>query len=367
MASEVRVNKLTNRSGLGTATFNDDGSITFAGNLNLNNVTTTGRNAGVSTASGAVIFNTTDGIVEVYNGTGWDQLSNVFSATGGTKDTNSRSGWAVHTFTSPGTFTVQGPDKSGEYLVVGGGAGGGNGSGGGGGAGGFRLNTSYTLTPGSYAVVVGGGGAGGGTPGWPQSAVPGSNGTDSEFGTIISAGGGGGGGYFSSGISGASGGGASFRDQTGGSGNVYSPTSPRHPGPAPGQGNAGGKATPSSYDEGGGGGGGAGGAGSNATPSPTTGNASGGPGGNGSPSSITGTNTTYAGGGGGGIMRASTGGTGGPGGGGNGTSGPADGTAGTANTGGGGGGGGRSDQTPPGPSAGLAGGSGIVIIAYPTA
>ena len=55
MASEVRVNKLTNRSGLGTATFNDDGSITVAGNLNLNTTTTAVRNAGVSTATGALI------------------------------------------------------------------------------------------------------------------------------------------------------------------------------------------------------------------------------------------------------------------------------------------------------------------------
>ena len=91
MASEVRVNKLTNRSGLGTATFNDDGSITVAGNLNLNSVTTTGRNAGVSTVTGAVVYNSTDGVVEVYSGTGWDTLSNVFTATGGTLDTTSRS------------------------------------------------------------------------------------------------------------------------------------------------------------------------------------------------------------------------------------------------------------------------------------
>ena len=65
MASEVRVNKLTNRSGLGTATFNDDGSITVAGNLNLNTTTTAVRNAGVSTATGALIYNSTIGVVQV--------------------------------------------------------------------------------------------------------------------------------------------------------------------------------------------------------------------------------------------------------------------------------------------------------------
>jgi len=42
-----------------TATFNNDGSITLGGNLNLNSVTTTGRNAGVSTAVGALIYNST--------------------------------------------------------------------------------------------------------------------------------------------------------------------------------------------------------------------------------------------------------------------------------------------------------------------
>ena len=40
------------------------------------------RNAGVSTATGTMIYNSTDGIVQVYSGTTWDTLSNVFSATG---------------------------------------------------------------------------------------------------------------------------------------------------------------------------------------------------------------------------------------------------------------------------------------------
>ena len=124
MASEVRVNKLTNRSGLGTATFNDDGSITVAGNLNLNTTTTAVRNAGVSTATGALIYNSTIGVVQVYNGTIWDQLSNKFEASGGTLDTTSRSGYNIHTFTSPGTFQVTSGSKDVEYLVIAGGGGG---------------------------------------------------------------------------------------------------------------------------------------------------------------------------------------------------------------------------------------------------
>ena len=81
MASEVRVNKLTNRSGLGTATFNDDGSITVAGNLNLNSVTTTGRNAGVSTATGAMIYNSTTESVETYHPTnGWVSICLLYTS-----------------------------------------------------------------------------------------------------------------------------------------------------------------------------------------------------------------------------------------------------------------------------------------------
>ena len=121
MASEVRVNSITNRSGLGTATFNNDGSITFAGNLNLNSVTTTGRNAGVSTATGALVFNTTSGNLEMYGGSGWNSVKSAFSATGGTLDSTSRSGYNVHTFTSPGSLVISGASTNIEYLIVAGG------------------------------------------------------------------------------------------------------------------------------------------------------------------------------------------------------------------------------------------------------
>jgi hypothetical protein len=83
------------------------------------------------------------------------------------------------------------------------------------------------------------------------------------------------------------------------------------------------------------------------------------------PSSITGTAIFYAGGGGGGCYSGPAFGVGGTGGGGNGGFGPAPpqpGSAGWTNRGGGGGGGGKSY-----PVGGALGGSGVVIISYPTA
>ena len=65
----------------------------FSGGVGIGTTDTTGRNAGVSTATGQMIYNTTTGAVEVWNGSEWDTLSNLsFSATGGTEDTSSRPG-----------------------------------------------------------------------------------------------------------------------------------------------------------------------------------------------------------------------------------------------------------------------------------
>ena len=359
MASEVRVNSITNRSGLGTATFNNDGSITLGGNLNLNSVTTTGRNAGVGTATGAMIFNTTRGTSQVYTGStdGWVDFgdNSVFSATGGTLDTTSRSGYNIHTFTDPGTFTVNSGSKTVEYLVIAGGGGGGRGNpnvygGGGGGAGGYRTGTTL-VTQGDYPVVRGAGGAKA-----PAANTKGSPGTDSSFGTIVSTGGGYGAASFrtdgdSIGGPGGSGGGGGnygsppYPGQPGGTGNTP-PTSPP-------QGNPGGRAVDGAAN-GSGGGGGASGAGGDGS------SGQGGDGGNGSASSITGTSVTRAGGGG--AAGSPAGGAGGPGGGGAGGRWPGvNATAATEYTGSGGGGG--ADPA----SDASAGASGIVIIAYPTA
>ena len=241
-----------------------------------------------------------------------------------------------------------------DYLVVGGGggtyAGGGANYIGGGGAGGLR--TSYGSTSGggavaepsislstakSYAITVG-----------PASL----DGEDSVFGSITSLGGGRSGATASTaaGSSGGSGGGASgdAYNAAGGSGTAN-------------QGYSGGNSGPScsggSCRYPGGGGGGAASAGANATTT-TAGN-----GGNGLEVNIIGGTGNYYAGGGGGSSYLSGAGTGGLGGGGNGSarlSGSEVVNNGATNTGGGGGGGLIALSTP------ALGGSGIVILRYPT-
>jgi len=316
-------------------------------------------------------------------------------ATGGTI---TQSGdFRIHTFTSPGTFTVnrvatESPApafNTVSYMVVAGGGGGGAGNApahgaGAGGAGGFREGKnapvdSYTASPlnapagilvtaQGYPITVGGGGPSG--PGC--AACQASDGSPSAFSTITSTGGGGGSGSSysppdsgarMSGRPGGSGGGGSSQGNpaptpggAGGSGNT--------PSVSPPQGNDGGAGTDSPPNLLTGGGGGATAVGGTGTACNSSG-----VGGAGATTSINGSPTAFAGGGGGGGAGPSgqqDGGAGGAGGGGpgGGFSPPCistPGTAGTANTGGGGGGG---KGGPPGSTTGGAGGSGIVIIRY---
>jgi len=294
------------------------------------------------------------------------------AATGGTETTCGD--YKIHTFTSPGTFTVTcggsaGGSNTVDYLVIaGGGGGGGASSAGGGGAGGFRLSnstcmpspqTSPLATPTAlpvsaqgYPITVGGGGSGG------PSSTPsvGAKGSDSVFSSITSTGGGFGASYPGPGSAGpgGSGGGVGFAG-TVGSGNT--------PPVSPSQGNNGGQGN---NPAGGGGGGGASATGGEGPNPPGT---AGGPGGAGSfvvGSGFAGSNGTpgpvcgakyFSGGGagrGGPAIGNPPGGVGGGGTGGCGSTGQTDGTT---NTGGGGGGAGSGQ-------AGRAGGSGIVIIRY---
>lgn len=232
-----------------------------------------------------------------------------------------------------------------ELLVVAGGGGTaapGLGSGGGG-AGGYRTDAAFSISQSSYTVTVGGGGAGITVQ---TLNTNGGNGTDSSFGTFTSTGGGGGGGTLPT-PTGGSGGGGRGQPFVGGAGNT--------PPTVPSQGNNGGNGAAGPYFGGGGGGG--------ASAVGATGYGTGtGNGGAGTASTITGSSITYAGGGGGGSLGVSAG-AGGVGGGGQGAiSGGAvrQATAGTPNTGGGGGGGVNSTY------AGKNGGSGIVIMAFPT-
>jgi hypothetical protein len=293
--------------------------------------------------------------------------SQFIIATGGTITTCGD--YKIHSFTSPGTFTVTAAGTPAgsttvDYLVVaGGGSGGSFYAGGGGGAGGYResksptapwtasplaSSTSLPVSATAYPVTVGGGGA--------VTPNIGSQGTPSIFSTITSTGGGYGGGRVcspsnsNSGGSGGSGGGGAGYCGTyaglGGSGNT--------PPVSPSQGSSGGNANVSAPGYGAGGGGGAGAVGTAGTSTTA------GAGGNGVASSIRGSSVTRAGGGGGVGQGTAVapGGTGGGGAGaGPGTYPTAGGVAGTTNTGGGGGG-------SLGPTGTGTGGSGIVVIRY---
>ena len=187
----------------------------------------------------------------------------------------------IHTFTSSGAFATA-PNWSAatvDYLVVGGGGAGGSGGtgqygGGGGGAGAVRIGTTpIGAHPVSTTIQVGAGGAG-------IKDNRGNNGTSSYFGTPITAPGGGGGGGKDPaevGGPGGSGGGSKYDGSTNpggtGTGDDY-PGSPPDASPTNGWGNDGGAGS----NEGAGGGGGAGSAGSSSPGSPIK---TGGPGGTG--------------------------------------------------------------------------------------
>ena len=331
-----------------------------------------------------VYVDSTKGWVNVQNAEDTETgISPFIEATGGTI-TNTPT-CRIHTFTGPGTFTVNkiattcaAVNNLVSYMIIGGGGGGGGSgdSGGGGGAGGLRELVSpgspysgsplngyptpgnrITVTATSFPITVG---AGGTVPGGQCRGGAGST----SSGLSLSAHGGGGGGVGpggspcgpgGSGGSGGGGGSNGCSPATGGAGNT--------PPVSPAQGNAGGDGrgnnSPLSGMRFGGGGGGATAVGANA---PTTASGSGGAG---ATSSINASAVARAGGGGGGAHAtgcdstpATNGGAGGGGAGGN--SGQVA-AAGTVNTGGGGGG----ATSKPAPSqASAAGGSGIVIIRY---
>ena len=281
-------------------------------------------------------------------------------ATGGDVITTDGTYW-YHAFKNTGAFSLASASSlTADILVVAGGGGGSASAGGGGGAGGLLTFTSQSLTSPTYAVTVGGGGRNG-TYANPFS---GSNGSDSQFGSLTLVKGGGAGGNTTSPYSGANGGSGGGGGGYSGAGTGGSPTS--------GQGYAGGTGSSNSGagSSGGGGGGGSGGVGVSATSLGSFN--SGANGGVGATSALinamgaaTGTGYStggdyYFAGGGAGPGYASTNplGTGGLGGGGYGAG---DGTAGsgTTNTGGGGGGGFLGASSVAG-----SGGSGIVIVRY---
>ena len=307
------------------------------------------------TAGGFITLSTEGlGLTFVYidSTVGWRSIqSNEYSTTGAIPEFITATGgtittvdtdYKVHTFTGPGTFTVCSVgnacgSNSVDYVVGAGGGSGGSsedGAGGAGGAGGYRegLNPgSYTASPlattalpvsaTGYPITVGAGGT--------SAAVGGTNtnGANSVFSTITSAGGGFGG-QGNSPISspatagnpgGSGGGGYGYTTGVGGDAAGTGNT----PSVSPPQGNSGGAGAVSDSDaatQNGGGGGGATALGIQPTPTSPGGSPyTGGPGGAGATSSIDGTPTARAGGGGGGRRfgpPSGTVGTGGAGGGG---------------------------------------------------
>jgi len=224
-----------------------------------------------------------------------------------------------------------------DYLVIAGGGSGGSWHGGGGGAGGYLTASNFAVAAGTALNVTIG--AGGTTSSWDGYAA-GGNGSASSFSTISATGGGGGGTRWNSigGNAGGSGGGGGYFTAAG------SGTS--------GQGYAGGAGQ--AHGSGGGGASGVGLA--------DTSGASGGAGGPGTLSTIFGEYVYMAGGGGGGSQgTGSPSGAGGIGGGGSGgiATGGFQGQLGTGSGGGGGGAGSSSNFGGPG-------GSGIVVVRYPS-
>lgn len=281
--------------------------------------------------SGSIRVNTTlGGVVEVYTGASGSEWVTV------------------------GEQTAEVPGVELEYLVIAGGGGGGTGGAGcgGGGAGGYLSSSLSSMASGSSITVTVGSGGTKATTGNTAASTDGGDSSiasagGTSFTTVTATGGGYGGALDSTRVAsdGGSGGGDDYDNRPanspGGSGTV-------------GQGNDGGSSATVTSPYYGCGGGGAGGTGeSNATGDDQS------KGGEGLSSSITGTSTTRASGGSGGsrsssIVSARTGG------GGTGGSSGAAGGNGTVNTGGGGGGGSNLQN------AGT-GGSGVVILAYPSA
>ena len=406
--SEVKVNKISPRSGTGVqlgdsgdtitipsgATINNQGTATNFGATGSASWTTTVKTSTFTAVAGEGYFvNTTGGVVSVnlpagvagavvavkdYAGT-FDTnpvtlVQNGSDKIGGSTDNkrlgtegiaatlifiDSTQGWLV---TDDGLQSTAGPlSYTANFLVIAGGASGGSFKAGGGGAGGYRASfnsetsggggsseSALQVSPGTtYTITVGAGGAAVGT----SSATIGNNGTDSSITgsdiTDITSVGGGGGGHDGS----PNGEGADGGSGGGAGGNGPNPvdggTGTANQGFDGGDGFAGSQAA-------GGGGGGAGAVGASV---PSDGQP-GGNGGTGVASTITGSSVTRAGGGGGvnesGGISNGSGGAGGGGGGGN-----SGGTAGTTNTGSGGGG------THNSGSSG-AGGSGVVVLRVAT-
>ena len=368
-ANTAKVTNSTSASDLTSGTLADarfPATLPAISAANLTDIAHVSTTAPSSPTQGDMWFDSTAGVnaMKVWSGSSWDQMSNKFTATGGTESTYSSGGinYKAHTFTSSGTFVAE-SSGSIDIMMVAGGGGGGAWVGSGGGAGGMIVRPAFAVTAQSYTVTIGAGGARGYNPGGYAGMPYVRTGDDTTAFALTAKGGGAGVSYsyeYAGGIGGSGSGGAN--NGTNYPSNAANQTSQSGDSGTYGFGNAGGSAPSSSGDPYPcAGGGGAGGVGGTSTTTAI------GLGGVGKTNNYrTGSNIYYAGGGGGGHHGGDAAvtqwGTGGNGGGGNGnTTSLTNAQSGSANTGGGGGGGGGSGGSL---SYGGYGGSGIVVVRY---
>ena len=360
--------------------------------VGLGTTTATGRDAGISTATGTLIYVPPTG-VQVYTGDigGWKTIANTNETPPTPPNVQGSGGFLyeynnhnIHVFESTQPFTTPSSfNKTVNYTIIGGGGGSNYDGGGGGGAGGWMEGSEPVVGSQTIVVTVGAGGdAGieGSTPGTGPSCTGGQSSVAFPGGTVTAAAGGGGAYSGTGGAGGSAGGGRGGQGVTNGgtATGVAFPGTPGTTTPSAGWGYPGGNGVNPSP---GGGGGGASGAGD-------PGNSNNGRGGSGiflhsiyrdpqNPYGYAGPGSSdfwFAGGGGGGSYPKSNSGKGAGGGSpdvaspycgagrGQGNENPGSYQNGQDNSGSGGGG----STAGPSPRNGGNGGSGIVFLAYPT-
>ena len=104
-----------NATGISTTQITVGDAFIKAGSVGVGTTTTVGRNAGISTAVGSIIYIPETGL-QIYTGDtfGWKIIGDTaaqFNVTGGTIDTVSRSGYTIHTFSGLSLIHISEPTR----------------------------------------------------------------------------------------------------------------------------------------------------------------------------------------------------------------------------------------------------------------